>query len=45
MNLSDGALVRILTSVRPSETLEEAKARAHKFATMLLPSLEQHIPQ
>jgi EpsI family protein len=43
-NRSDGALVRVLTPVRPSETLDQAKIRAREFAGRLLPHLNRHIP-
>lgn len=44
-NRSDGALVRVLTPVRPGETLDLAKQRAGKFATLLLPHLSPYIPE
>lgn len=45
MNRSDGALVRVLTPVRPGESLDQAKSRARQFAGLLLPFLNQYIPQ
>jgi EpsI family protein len=44
-NRSDGALVRVLTPVRGGESLDAARARAHAFATQLLPHLDKHIPE
>lgn len=44
MNRSDGALVRVLTPVRAGESLDDARRRAHGFATRLLPFLSEHIP-
>lgn len=44
MNRSDGALIRVLTPVRDSESLDDARTRARAFATDLLPLLAHHIP-
>ena len=45
MNRTDGALVRILTSVEHNETEAGAQARAIQFAQQIAPSLDTYIPR
>jgi EpsI family protein len=45
MNRTDGALVRILTSVEGTETQAEAENRATKFAQEIGPILNAYIPR
>jgi EpsI family protein len=44
MNRTDGALVRVITQVMPSESLETAKARAIRFTQQMAPDLPRFIP-
>jgi len=44
MNRTDGALVRVITPVAPSEDVAEARRRAEGFAMRLTPLLPQFIP-
>jgi EpsI family protein len=44
MNRTDGALVRVITQVLPSESLESAKARAIHFTQQMAPELPRFIP-
>ncbi len=44
MNRTDGALVRVITQVLPSETLDAAKSRAVQFTQQMAPNLPQFIP-
>jgi EpsI family protein len=44
MNRTDGALVRVITQVLPSETVETAKARAVRFTQQMAPNLPRFIP-
>jgi EpsI family protein len=44
MNRTDGALVRIMTSVDRNEDVEHAQQRAVEFAQVVLPSLDSCIP-
>jgi EpsI family protein len=44
MNRTDGALVRVITQVMPSESLESAKARAIHFTQQMAPDLPRFIP-
>jgi EpsI family protein len=44
MNRTDGALIRVITQVLPSESLESAKARAVLFTQQMAPSLPRFIP-
>jgi EpsI family protein len=44
MNRTDGALVRVITQVRPSESVESAKARAVHFTQIMAPDLPRFIP-
>jgi hypothetical protein len=44
MNRTDGALVRVITQIRPSESLESARARAVQFTQMMAPDLPRFIP-
>jgi EpsI family protein len=43
-NRTDGALVRVITQVMPSESLEAAEARALHFTQQMAPNLPQFIP-
>lgn len=43
-NRTDGALVRIVTPVNPSESLESAQQRALRFANQVTPLLPRFIP-
>jgi EpsI family protein len=44
MNRTDGALVRVITQVLPSETVESAQARATRFTQQMAPNLPRFIP-
>jgi EpsI family protein len=44
MNRTDGALVRVITQVLPSESLETAQARAIHFTQQMAPTLPRFIP-
>jgi EpsI family protein len=44
MNRTDGALVRVITQVLPSESLASAKARAIHFTQQMAPDLPRFIP-
>jgi len=44
MNRTDGALVRIMTSVDRNEDVEHAQQRAVEFAQVVLPALDRCIP-
>ena len=44
MNRTDGALVRVITQVMPSESLDSAKARAIHFTQEMAPELPRFIP-
>lgn len=44
MNRTDGALVRVITPVAPSENVAEARRRAEGFAMRLTPLLPRFIP-
>lgn len=44
MNRTDGALVRVITQVMPSESLESAKERAVRFTQQMAPNLPRFIP-
>ena len=43
-NRTDGALVRVITQVMPSESLDAAEARAIHFTQQMAPSLSRFIP-
>ena len=45
LNRSDGALIRIITPLRPDESLEFAEQRAIEFAQQIIPSLDEFIPR
>jgi hypothetical protein len=45
MNRTDGALVRIMTSVDRNEDVEHAQQRAVEFAQVILPALDRCIPE
>ncbi len=44
MNRTDGALVRVITQVLPSESLDTARARAINFTQQMAPNLPRFIP-
>ena len=44
MNRTDGAIVRVITPILPSETLASAKARALRFTSQMVPFLPRFIP-
>jgi EpsI family protein len=44
MNRTDGALIRVITPVAPSENVAEARRRAEGFAMRLTPLLPRFIP-
>jgi len=44
MNRTDGALVRVITQVMPSESLESARERAVGFTQQMAPNLPRFIP-
>ena len=44
LNRTDGALVRVITQVMPSESLESAQARAIHFTQQMAPTLPRFIP-
>ncbi len=44
MNRSDGALVRVTTTLLPNETLDQAQLRLTSFADGFGPALNQYIP-
>ena len=44
MNRSDGALVRVITSIAPDEDTGRAKLRAESFAAQVAPMLPRFIP-
>jgi EpsI family protein len=43
-NRSDGALVRLITTVLPGEPERDADKRLHSFMHELLPSLSNYLP-
>jgi EpsI family protein len=45
MNRTDGALVRILTPMRPGEDVSSARARLTSFAGSVVPTLSHYIPE
>ncbi len=42
---SDGALVRLITPVYPSESLTEAETRLQEFTKLIVPVLKEYIPE
>jgi EpsI family protein len=44
-NRTDGALVRVITSVLPTESLESAQERATRFAQLMAPNLPRFVPE
>jgi EpsI family protein len=44
MNRTDGALVRVITQILPSESLDAAEARAIHFTQQMAPDLPRFIP-
>jgi EpsI family protein len=45
MNRTDGALVRVITQVLPSESLDSARDRATEFTRQMAPNLPRFIPE
>jgi len=45
LNRTDGALIRVITSIDASEGTDIARARAEGFVTQLAPSLPRFIPE
>ena len=45
MNRTDGALVRLTTTVMPTESEEDAESRLQAFARAALPVLDRYIPE
>lgn len=45
LNRSDGALVRIITPLAPEESVDQGQQRALQFGQLLLPTLDEYIPQ
>jgi EpsI family protein len=43
-NRTDGALIRVITQVLPSESLESAKERAVRFTQQMAPNLPRFVP-
>lgn len=44
MDRTDGALVRVITQIAPTETVAEARKRALRFTGMMAPTLPRFIP-
>jgi EpsI family protein len=44
MNRTDGALVRVITQIAPTETVAEARKRAVRFTSLMAPMLPRFIP-
>ena len=44
-NRTDGALIRVITSVLPTESLESARDRATRFAQLMAPNLPRFVPE
>lgn len=44
MNRTDGALVRVITQIAPTETVADARQRAVRFTSLMEPLLPQFIP-
>ncbi|GGG69986.1 exosortase C-terminal domain/associated protein EpsI [Edaphobacter dinghuensis] len=44
MNRTDGALVRVITQIAPTETVAEARKRALRFTALMAPMLPRFIP-
>jgi len=44
MNRTDGALVRVITQILPSESMEDAETRAIHFTQQMAPDLPRFIP-
>ena len=44
MNRTDGALVRVITQIAPTETVADARKRAVRFTSLMAPMLPQFIP-
>ena len=45
MNRTDGALVRVITQIGPTEGISPARARAETFAAQMTPLLSRFIPE
>lgn len=44
MNRTDGALVRVITQIAPTETVADARRRAVRFTSLMAPMLPRFIP-
>lgn len=44
MNRTDGALVRVITQIAPTETVADARNRAVRFTSLMAPMLPRFIP-
>ncbi|HUZ93828.1 MAG TPA: EpsI family protein [Edaphobacter sp.] len=44
MNRTDGALVRVITQIAPTETVADARKRAVRFTSLMAPMLPRFIP-
>lgn len=44
MNRTDGALVRVITPIAPTETVADARKRAVRFTSLMAPMLPRFIP-
>lgn len=45
LDRTDGALVRVITQIAPTETTEDARARAVRFTSLMAPMLPRFIPK
>ena len=45
LNRSDGGLVRVMTPLAPEESVDHGQQRALQFGHLLLPALDEYIPQ
>jgi hypothetical protein len=44
MDRTDGALVRVITQISPTESVADARARAVRFTNIMSPLLPRFIP-
>jgi len=44
MNRTDGALIRVATTINPDEATSSARAQAEKFAAQFVPLLSPFVP-
>lgn len=44
LDRTDGALVRVITQIAPTETLADARSRAVRFTSLMVPMLPRFIP-